>query len=422
VARITQLPSRALRKTIQAAKEAVSLGGMGVGLARLSITGRAAAAGGRRILVVDDLLPDPRFGAGYPRAHEIVLALVAAGWAVCFYPMESTDEDLARMRAAFPHGVTFVRGEGPGGLRRLLQSRVGRFDIAIVSRPRPMRGFNGGLRRIPKALAPLPFVYDAEAIVSTRDARRRELFGNPWTRAEHDQALDREIAITDGADAIFSVSETDADAFRVRVDIPVFTLSHVARLRPGAAPFEARRNLLFVGRLAGDRIDSPNVDSMVWFVEEVMPILDGLIGTDYALEMAGMVESAAIVALARDRVIVHGAVDDLAEFYARSRLFLAPTRFAAGISLKIVEAIGYGIPCVVTPLIADQLALKPDEVLIGGSAQAFAEQCARLYTDPRLWADVRAKALQRAEDEFSEAAFGRKLISVLDEIIAAKAS
>src|SRR5690606_37067403 len=46
---------------------------------------RPARAG--RVLVVDDRVPYPALGAGYPRARRILCELAEAGWAVTFYPM-----------------------------------------------------------------------------------------------------------------------------------------------------------------------------------------------------------------------------------------------------------------------------------------------------------------------------------------------
>ena len=53
--------------------------------------------------------------------------------------------------------------------------------------------------------------------------------------------------------------------------------------RPAAA--EARRDILFVGALDDD--PSPNTDSLLWFVDEIMPLLDGLVGDDWQLLVAG---------------------------------------------------------------------------------------------------------------------------------------
>ena len=58
------------------------------------------------------------------------------------------------------------------------------------------------------------------------------------------------------------------------------------------------------------------------------------------------------------------------------------------------------------------------DYLVANNADAFAEQCSRLYGDAALWETLRANALQRVIDELSPDAFGQSVRSVLDEVAA----
>ena len=51
----------------------------------------------------------------------------------------------------------------------------------------------------------------------------------------------------------------------------------------------------------------------------------------------------------------HSDVDDLTPLYEDARVFVAPTRYSAGISLKVIEAAARGVPIVCTPLVSRQL-------------------------------------------------------------------
>ena len=62
-----------------------------------------------------------------------------------------------------------------------------------------------------------------------------------------------------------------------------------------------------------------------------------------------------------------GPVPDLTDEYARARVFIAPTRFAAGIPFKVHEALSYGLPVVGSRLISEQLA--HDGKTVGGLSQ-----------------------------------------------------
>jgi hypothetical protein len=39
-----------------------------------------------RILIVDDRVPDPHFGAGFPRAYRLLISLLQLGHQVYFFP------------------------------------------------------------------------------------------------------------------------------------------------------------------------------------------------------------------------------------------------------------------------------------------------------------------------------------------------
>lgn len=367
----------------------------------------------RRILVVDDLVPDPRFGAGYPRAAAIIQAFLRFGYAVDCYPMESSAEDLTRMAATFGETVRFHRGEGAGGLRRLLWREGDRFDLLFVSRPTPMKAVNRVRRRGRGAV-----VYDAEAVLAPREALRRSLFGRPWSEQAYQAALSAELELARPAQAVTAVSTRDAAAIASVLDVPVTVLPHAVAVNVRAPGFAERSDVLFVGRLTGRPDVSPNVDSVLWFVRAVMPALDKLIGSGWRLHVAGLVKSAEIEALRSDRIVLHGVVEDLAPLYDRCRVFVAPTRYAAGIPIKVLEAMGQGVPCVVTPLLARQLAASPVALATGETPEQFAAACATLYHDDAEWARARAAGLAHVHEHASSAGFEHAIRAVLGRLLA----
>ena len=105
-----------------------------------------------------------------------------------------------------------------------------------------------------------------------------------------------------------------------------------------------------------------------------------------------------------------GRLETLDGLYRDSRVFIAPTRFAAGIPHKVHEAAAHGIPAVVTPLLARQLGWRHErEVLIGDSPESFAEQCLRLYRDADLWERISAAAREAVARDCSEERFQKTL-------------
>ena len=364
-----------------------------------------------RVLIVDDQIPDPELGAGYPRALDMLRAAHAAGWFVTHYPAVYPDADYARADRILPHDVEIAAERGRDGLAGFLRERSGYYDAAIVSRPHNMAAFRAALAEAPDALDLGKVVYDAEAIFALREAARARLSGGR-ERAAKDMVA-AELALSVGAWVVLAVNQVEAAAFREAGGADVRVLGHALAPQPTAAGFEERRDLLFVGAMDGD--ESPNADSLEVFVRQAMPRLDSLIGDDWVLRVAGRHEAARVRALAGPRVQLLGRVEDLRPLYARSRVFIAPTRFAAGIPMKVQEAAAYGLPAAATGLLARQLGWADGEALaVGDSPEAFAEACRRLYQDRALWEQVRGGALARIAAECAPDAFAATVAAALD--------
>ncbi|MGJ0118454.1 glycosyltransferase [Williamsia sp. MIQD14] len=372
----------------------------------------------RRILVVDQFVPDPLLGAGLPRAHQIVSSFVEAGFRVDHYPMWSKRSERRRMASLFGRRVRFRRGQGRLGLWNVLRTDGADYDAIFVSRPPTMQTVlavgwkpRWGPRRP-------PVIYDAEALFAVREKLRRALYPPVMSEAEYHEELLAELQLMSEADAVTTAGSSDAAAIRSGVDIPTHVLPHATTARPDlGATFDDRRDILFVGRLAGPPDLTPNVDSVRYFVREIMPVLDGLIGNEYVVHVAGMVDSPEIEALRSERVVVLGVVEDLGELYERCRVFVAPTRYSAGIPLKVVEAMSQGIPSIVTPQLADQLEVHEPTVAIGDGTEGFARACAQLYTDGEQWQATRDSALTYVADACSPEVFRQRLVEVVDAAI-----
>ena len=116
------------------------------------------------------------------------------------------------------------------------------------------------------------------------------------------------------------------------------------------------------------------------------------------------------------RIVFKGRQASIESFYDACRIFIAPTRFAAGIPHKVHEAAANGLPSVVTPLLAGQLTWSHDsELLVAESAEQFAEQCLRLYRSPELWAKLQEGGLSAVSRDCSEETFRKAIFSVVEQ-------
>jgi glycosyltransferase involved in cell wall biosynthesis len=104
--------------------------------------------------------------------------------------------------------------------------------------------------------------------------------------------------------------------------------------------------------------------------------------------------------------------------YEQARVFVAPTRFAAGIPLKLCEAAAHGVPIVATSLLARQLGWHPEtHLLTADTAEEFAAQCVRLYHDHDLWRHLRTNALRAVQADFDSTSFSDTVQTMLQDAL-----
>jgi GT2 family glycosyltransferase/SAM-dependent methyltransferase len=367
-------------------------------------------AGAKRVLVIDDRVPLPWLGQGYPRAASMVAAIVAGGDFVTHYPLQFPGERAEDVARALPETVEVMLDMGLARLAEFMAERAGCYDVMIVSRPHNMEVVRAMLRHAPKAWRNVRVVYDAEALFSLRDIAKAAVHGHPLPIEEQQRRIAAEMALAEGADAIVTVSEVEADHYRASGYGDVRVLGHTVEVKPCHARFDDRRGFLFVGAMTAD--DTPNADSLLWFVEQVWPIIVAAMGDEALLDIVGACDAPAVRALAGPSIRVRGALVDLEPCFEAARVFIVPTRYAAGIPHKAHEAAARGLPMVVTPLIAGQLGWS-DLLEVGDTAEAFAQGCLTLHRSAGAWAEARACLLAAVQRDCDPAAFGRQVQSIL---------
>ncbi|MDY6827980.1 MAG: TIGR03087 family PEP-CTERM/XrtA system glycosyltransferase [Pseudomonadota bacterium] len=103
----------------------------------------------------------------------------------------------------------------------------------------------------------------------------------------------------------------------------------------------------------------PNVDAVVWFCEQVMPLLRA---RQPGLEfwIVGANPTAAVEELAdRPGVRVTGRVEDVRPYLRHADLAVAPLRIARGIQNKVLEAMAMGTPLVASRAAFEGMQLQP---------------------------------------------------------------
>ena len=201
-----------------------------------------------------------------------------------------------------------------------------------------------------------------------------------------------------------AVNKLEAESFQTIGGPTVTVLGHTLPVSPTPAHFEHRAHIVFLGNLANE--DSPNVDSYIWFVDEVMPLLGDLFGDQSKFLVAGRNSATSVHSRQTKETELLGPVPDLETLFDQAKVFVAPTRYAAGIPHKVHQAASLGVPIVATSLLARQLGWEHEKhLLVADTAEAFASAIQRLFADPKLWMRLREAALQKVSEECNSEEF-----------------
>ena len=373
--------------------------------ARISVNSQSL-----RIVYIDDRIPQRSLGAGFPRSNDIVTALSGMGHhVVCCnstFPLTANDIN------ALPPEVEIF--DGYRNRDKLVSEYMPAADVVWVSRPHNLKLL---LQAYPDVLSSRKFdlLYDAEAIFAPRTRARTELLGPsvaPGSPLEP-SGLEEEIALAKIADSVIVVSEADRQVMQRGGVDSLHIVGHSISITPTTSPFQQRDAFLFIGAIHG--LDNPNADSIRAFCNWQWDRIHQATGADFLV--AGYGTEILRNEISRPGVVFLGRQEDPRSLYERARIFVVPTRFAAGMPYKAHEAAAFGVPLVVSPLIASQMQwCHGTDYFAGEELTMMAEYCIQLYQDEQLWQRFRRNGLARVESELSPAAFKRNLCLVLSQV------
>lgn len=366
-----------------------------------------------RILVLEDAVPIPSRGAGFPRSHAIVERLALAGHEVTVFPTEVFCEDATALRAVYDATVRLAVKIGAINLRYFLDREPNNYDVVLACRPRNLNRFARLRRCPPAAVAGAAVVYDAEALFALRTILRAEWKGNRLAMSMGKRRLLRELRQAADASAVISASAYEAELLRASGCKNVHVVRHRVTAQPTEARFEDRNIALFVGPMYSG---SPNAEAMLWFSAEVLPLILERV-PEFRTVAVGVASVDVEAELESRGVELAGHVSHLNGVYEACRVFVAPVLFGAGVPLKIYEAAARGVPVTTTSLGAFQLGWSDGvELRSSHSAEGFAAGCIELWSDPTAWGGLRHRALQRVLEQCNEDRFSNSLLTALSSI------
>lgn len=359
------------------------------------------AIGTRRILIVDDVVPDPALGSGYPRLAETIATIQAVpGVLLSIYPTIDVIYPANEFRGVRPwegsRPLEIVTGDFGEHLETCVAN--GRaYDAVIISRPHNYAFVIDEVRRV---LPGAPIIYDAEALFYRRLERQMEVASERDRRLlvrETEKTRRLEERIAREVDELVFVSPDEAEILRpcargtITVNSPLLDSMHWT-----SHGHDERADVAFVaGWVSGPK--SPNIDGLQWFAREVWPRV--LARHPAArLKVTGGDPPSEVRRFACDSITFVGRVDDLGAFYDGVRVIVVPNRFGAGVKNKTIEALQCGVPTVSTTVGAEGVPIpgfsdgtgetppwSPAYLTVADDATTFATQIVTLLTDREEW-------------------------------------
>lgn len=336
------------------------------------------------------------------------------------------DDSIKKFHQIFPSiKLTIVRRQGPktkSYLKYFIIDKLPRiisrlFKGATISRCTPYinRHFKKAVRGKKYDISLISYAYWGEllkfidssySINDTHDfVTKQNLVINKYQPKKIGKMFQNELTILREFHEIWSYSVEEHFIFDQ-------FLQNKVRLMPISYPFhqlDADRNIEYdVLYVASD--NPHNKESIKWFIENVLPKLENVKITAIGKICKLIPDHPAIQKL--------GVVEDLSEYYQKSKITICPMISGTGIKIKVLESLSYGLPVVTSRRGVDGLLNKSKNgCLVADDAVSFADYIERLLNDPILYSRLSMEGSEFFQENYSK----EHELSLLNNVFLVKA-
>lgn len=347
-----------------------------------------------RLLLVSPR-PPRSDGQGDQRRAAVALAALARDWDVEVISwLPDADDRLDRrqllrpgrvaralaLATVRPLQVAYVQSLAPSSVYARL--RNGELALFMTDRAVPLS---------PPGCFAIDFIDDLGGAALRRATGERGLRSWFW-RWEGSRLRRLDARLAARAAVALAITEHDAAALSPAVTT---IRAATARVRLDATTAGGGRGkVAFTGNL----FYQPNLEAATWICEALAPELQRR-GLDPAsIVIAGRRPPAGLEARAQAAgVDLRADVDDLGDVLREADVVMAPVVFGSGVQNKILDAVGAGRPCVITPFTNQALGLVDGRsaVVRDRSPESFADAIMTLLGDPEGRREMAAAAARR---------------------------
>lgn len=330
-----------------------------------------------RVLVIDYATPDQHADAGSYAAIQEIKLLQKLGMKVTFVPenmahMGKLSRELQRM------GVEVLYAPFYTSVFDVIEKRIQEFDAVYITRYSVAEKYLDSIRARTQA----KIVFNNADLHFLRELRAAGTTGE-YTTEQALETRSKELAVMNKVDAILSYNETEHAVIlshNLRGD-NIFRCPWVLTDKKPGKSFSERKDIAFLGGFN----HHPNVEAVKFFAKSVMPLL---IKQDANIKfyVYGSNPSQEIEDLASDNIIIVGFVQNLDDVFHNHKAIVAPLLSGAGIKGKVLEAMAYGAPQVLTSVAAEATGLSHKiSAWIQDDEKKMAQGVLELCQDEVLW-------------------------------------
>lgn len=334
----------------------------------------------KRVLMFDYTMPDPSRDAGSYAAIQEIKLMQSLGFKVTFaadnlaHLGQSTIE-LQRM------GVEVLYAPFYMSLEQILATRIHEMDAVYITRFYVAEKL---IDRIKQLKPSIPVIFNNADLHFLRELRAALQKNKNLERLNAAvQTRQKELEICQKADVVlcYNSAEKAVIISHILEAQKIHITPWVLEPKLPKKTFSERKGITFLGGFG----HLPNVEAVEYLTDKIMPLLYET-RPEIVLYVYGSKMPDEFKKLETENIKMIGFAESLHDVYENHRVFVAPLLSGAGIKGKVLEAMAYNLPCVLTDIAAEGTGLTHAmSCFISNSPEEWVDKICELYDDESTW-------------------------------------
>jgi glycosyltransferase involved in cell wall biosynthesis len=275
-------------------------------------------------------------------------------------------------------------------------------DLTVINIAKIIRRYQ------PKA----KIIYDAYN-VNTRLAEAA-LNNGHGDKATYNIIKEAESSLSELIDYAFTCSNNDLEQLRVmnKGKLHGTVIPNGVGVPPNLPVKTSETDKLF---FCGSLDYAPNKEGLLWFCKEVFPlILKQKPSVQLMVIGKGDPGEELLKLLKHDAIIFYGKVDKLEGYYRKAAMAVVPLLTGSGTRLKVLEAMGMGVPVISTSIGAEGIEHTAGKnILLADDPAGFAKAVIQLVEDNKLAEQLATAAYMLVKNKYDWNIIGNKMSEFL---------